>query len=110
MEITGAVGKWHLAAHILECFPKFSLNFVEGTGEDQPPKTVDRAVVLSMRVQPFKEGRIRIGGRPLKAGESPGNTELFSETQKVSAQETEGQMQGRRPGVGLEPCRGYRSK
>ena len=30
MDITGAVGKWHLAAHILECFPKFSLNFVEG--------------------------------------------------------------------------------
>ena len=33
MDITGAVGKWHLAAHILECFPKFSLNFVEGTGQ-----------------------------------------------------------------------------
>ena len=33
MEITGAVGKWHLAAHIAECFPKFTLNFVEGAGE-----------------------------------------------------------------------------
>ena len=33
LEITGAVGKWHLAAHIAECFPKFSLNFVEGAGE-----------------------------------------------------------------------------
>ena len=33
MDITGAVGKWHLAAHIPECFPKFSLNFVEGTGQ-----------------------------------------------------------------------------
>jgi hypothetical protein len=33
LEITGAVGKWHLAAHIPECFPKFSLNFVEGSGE-----------------------------------------------------------------------------
>jgi Kyakuja-Dileera-Zisupton transposase len=33
MEITGAVGKWHLAAHIVECFPKFSLNFVKGAGE-----------------------------------------------------------------------------
>ena len=32
MEITGAVGKWHLAAHIPECFSKFSLNFVEGAG------------------------------------------------------------------------------
>ena len=30
MDITGAVGKWHLTAHIPECFPKFSLNFVEG--------------------------------------------------------------------------------
>ena len=33
MDITGAVGKWHLAAHIPECFPKFSLNFVEGAGQ-----------------------------------------------------------------------------
>jgi hypothetical protein len=33
MEITGAVGKWHLAAHIPECFLKFSLNFVEGVGQ-----------------------------------------------------------------------------
>ena len=33
MDITGAVGKWHLATHIPECFPKFSLNFVEGTGQ-----------------------------------------------------------------------------
>jgi Kyakuja-Dileera-Zisupton transposase len=33
LEIIGAVGKWHLAAHIPECFLKFSLNFVEGAGE-----------------------------------------------------------------------------
>jgi hypothetical protein len=33
MEITGAIGKWHLAAHIAECFPKFTLNFMEGAGE-----------------------------------------------------------------------------
>ena len=33
MEITGAVGKWHLAAHIPECFPKFTLNFIEGAGQ-----------------------------------------------------------------------------
>lgn len=33
LEITLAVGKWHLAAHIVECFYKFSLNFVEGAGE-----------------------------------------------------------------------------
>lgn len=33
LEITGAVGKWHLAAHIPECFPKFTLNFIEGAGE-----------------------------------------------------------------------------
>ena len=29
----GAVGKWHLATHICECFPKFTLNFVEGAGQ-----------------------------------------------------------------------------
>ena len=33
LEIIGAVGKWHLAAHIPECFPRFSLNFVKGAGE-----------------------------------------------------------------------------
>jgi hypothetical protein len=33
LEITGAVGKWHLAAHIAECFPKFTLNFVEGASQ-----------------------------------------------------------------------------
>lgn len=27
------MGKWHLAAHILACFPKFSLNFVEGAAQ-----------------------------------------------------------------------------
>ena len=33
LEITGAVRKWHLVAHIAECFPKFTLNFVEGAGQ-----------------------------------------------------------------------------
>jgi len=33
LEITGAIGKWHLTAHIAECFPKFTLNFVEGAGQ-----------------------------------------------------------------------------
>jgi hypothetical protein len=33
LEITPAVGKWHLAAHISECFYKFSLNFIEGAAE-----------------------------------------------------------------------------
>src|ERR1700733_14722273 len=33
LEITPAVRKWHLAAHILECFYKFSLNFIEGAAE-----------------------------------------------------------------------------
>ena len=33
MDITGAVEKWHLAGHIPECFPKFSLNIVEGAGQ-----------------------------------------------------------------------------
>ena len=33
LEITGAVEKWHLTAHIAECFPKFTLNFVKGAGQ-----------------------------------------------------------------------------
>ena len=33
LDIIGAVGKWHLAAHVPECFPKFSLNFIEGAGQ-----------------------------------------------------------------------------
>lgn len=33
IDITPAVGKWHLAAHIRECFAQFSLNFVEGSAE-----------------------------------------------------------------------------
>ena len=33
MEITGTVGKWHLTAHIHECFPTFTLNFVQGAGQ-----------------------------------------------------------------------------
>ena len=28
-----AVGKWHLGAHIPECFPKYSLNFINGIGQ-----------------------------------------------------------------------------
>ena len=30
MEIMGVVRKWHLTAHIQECFSKFNLNFIEG--------------------------------------------------------------------------------
>ena len=33
LKITCAVGKWHLAAHIPECFPKFTLNFIDGAGQ-----------------------------------------------------------------------------
>jgi Kyakuja-Dileera-Zisupton transposase len=33
IDITPAVGKWHLAAHVRECFAKFSLNFIEGSAE-----------------------------------------------------------------------------
>ncbi|KAI5987002.1 hypothetical protein EDC04DRAFT_2873478 [Pisolithus marmoratus] len=32
LEITPAVGKFHLAAHKLSCFPRYSLNFVKGAG------------------------------------------------------------------------------
>jgi Kyakuja-Dileera-Zisupton transposase len=33
IDITPAVGKWHLAAHVRECFAKFSLNFIEGSAQ-----------------------------------------------------------------------------
>lgn len=33
LEITPAVGKWHLGAHVIDCFPKFSLNFIQGIGQ-----------------------------------------------------------------------------
>ncbi|KAF9222835.1 hypothetical protein BS17DRAFT_665553, partial [Gyrodon lividus] len=32
MDIVAAVGKFHLSAHKLECYPQFSLNFMEGAG------------------------------------------------------------------------------
>jgi hypothetical protein len=31
--ITSAVGKFHLSAHIPSCFPRYSLNFVQGAGQ-----------------------------------------------------------------------------
>jgi hypothetical protein len=33
LEILPAVGKFHLGAHVLECFRNFSLNFVLGAGQ-----------------------------------------------------------------------------
>ncbi|KAJ7457161.1 hypothetical protein B0H11DRAFT_2199920 [Mycena galericulata] len=33
LELFPAVGKFHLGAHILECFWEFSLNFMEGSGQ-----------------------------------------------------------------------------
>jgi hypothetical protein len=33
LEVTGAVGKWHLVTHIAKCFPKFTLNFFEDAGQ-----------------------------------------------------------------------------
>jgi hypothetical protein len=32
LNIVAAVGKFHLSAHKIECYPHFSLNFVEGAG------------------------------------------------------------------------------
>ena len=32
-KLTLAVGKFHLGAHIKECFYKYSLNFIEGSGQ-----------------------------------------------------------------------------
>ena len=28
-----AVGKWHLGTYVVDCFPKFSLNFIQGIGQ-----------------------------------------------------------------------------
>lgn len=33
LQIVPAVGKWHLGAHVVDCFPKFSLNFIQGIGQ-----------------------------------------------------------------------------
>jgi hypothetical protein len=33
LEMTPAVGKWHLGAHVVNCFPKFSLNFIQEIGQ-----------------------------------------------------------------------------
>ena len=33
LEVVPAVGKWHLGAHVVDCFPKFSLNFIQGIGQ-----------------------------------------------------------------------------
>jgi len=33
LSLVPAVGKWHLGAHVPECFPKYSLNFVDGIGQ-----------------------------------------------------------------------------
>jgi hypothetical protein len=32
-KVIGAVGKFHLGAHIPSCFPLFSLNFIPGAGQ-----------------------------------------------------------------------------
>jgi hypothetical protein len=33
MDIIAAIGKFHLNAHVKECFAKFTLNFVKGAGQ-----------------------------------------------------------------------------
>jgi hypothetical protein len=33
LDVIPAVGKFHLGAHVPECFPLFSLNFVHGAGQ-----------------------------------------------------------------------------
>lgn len=33
LTVIPAVGKWHLGAHVVDCFPKFSLNFIQGIGQ-----------------------------------------------------------------------------
>ena len=33
LQMVPAVGKWHLGAHVIGFFPKFSLNFIKGIGQ-----------------------------------------------------------------------------
>ncbi|KIK78357.1 hypothetical protein PAXRUDRAFT_164216, partial [Paxillus rubicundulus Ve08.2h10] len=33
MDTVDAIGKFHLSAHKLECYPQFSLNIIEGAGQ-----------------------------------------------------------------------------
>lgn len=33
LKLHAAVGKWHLSAHIADCYPKFSLNYLPGAGQ-----------------------------------------------------------------------------
>ena len=33
MSLVPAVGKWYLGVHVPDCFPKYSLNFVDGIGQ-----------------------------------------------------------------------------
>ena len=33
LQMVPAVGKWHLGAHVADCFPMFSLNFIQGIGQ-----------------------------------------------------------------------------
>lgn len=40
LEIAGAIGKWHLATYIPECFPKYSPNFIDGASGRTCPGNV----------------------------------------------------------------------
>jgi hypothetical protein len=42
LQMVPAVGKWHLGAHVIDCFPRFSLNFIPGIGQ------VDREVLETL--------------------------------------------------------------
>ena len=33
LQMVPAVGKWHLGTHVVDCFPQFSLNFIQGIGQ-----------------------------------------------------------------------------
>ena len=33
LQIVPAAGKWHLGAYVIDCFPRFSLNFIQGIGQ-----------------------------------------------------------------------------
>jgi len=57
LEIVPAVGSFHLSAHKLECFPRFSLMFIQGAGH-----------INGEILQTVKSGSTPVGG-PVKSGQ-----------------------------------------
>ncbi|KAI6038369.1 hypothetical protein EDC04DRAFT_2604107 [Pisolithus marmoratus] len=112
LEIIPAVGKFHLAAHKLSCFPRYSLNFIKGAGHldgeiletlwapfnkiSPTARSMTQAHRQEMYDDHMRDSNwkkvVRIGERPNLAGEvnlqvvhlSPILSEKIQDYQKVS--------------------------